>query len=98
MWPIPSTTTTAGGYGSRLALRLAGTTSGEVDAPFDLILPDGQITKFLSSPLCKNILVFVRPKSLHIFGYPASSEGRFAIVTDMRRDAVDADALLTNSA
>ena len=25
-------------------------------------------------------------------------EGRFAIVTDVRRDAVDADALLTNSA
>ena len=29
---------------------------------------------------------------------PASLEGRFAIVTDARRDAVDADALLTNGA
>jgi hypothetical protein len=30
--------------------------------------------------------------------YPAPNEGRFAIVTDVGRDAVDAEALLTNSA
>jgi hypothetical protein len=29
---------------------------------------------------------------------PPPYEGRFAIVTDVRRDAVDADALLTNGA
>jgi hypothetical protein len=29
---------------------------------------------------------------------PVPNEGRFAIVTDVGRDAVDADALLTNSA
>jgi len=53
-------------------------------------LPDGQITEFPVQPLCKNILVFARPKSLL---YPPPSrptEGRFAIVTDVRRDAVDA--------
>jgi hypothetical protein len=28
-----------------------------------LIVPDGQISKFVSSPLCKNISVFPKPKS-----------------------------------
>src|SRR3984893_7029517 len=52
--------------------------------------PDGQITEFLSSPLCKKMLLRRNPKSLL---YPPPSrptEGRFAIVTDVRRDAVDA--------
>jgi hypothetical protein len=31
------------------------------------------------------------PKSLLYFHRPASQKGRFAIVTDARRDAVDAD-------
>jgi hypothetical protein len=30
--------------------------------------------------------------------HPVPYEGRFAIVTDVRRDAVDAEALLTNGA
>ena len=30
--------------------------------------------------------------------HPVPNEGRFAIVTDVGRDAVDAEALLTNSA
>ena len=33
----------------------------------------------------------IRPKSVIYASRPASSEGRFAIVTDVRRDAVDAE-------
>ena len=65
-------------------------------------LPDGQINftsaKSKSSPFVKNIRIFRNGKSIYIYCYPASQEGRFAIVTDVRRGAVDADALLTNSA
>src|SRR6478672_8958824 len=43
---------------------------------FDLSLPDGQISKILSSPLCKNIFVFVRPKSVHLFAPSRPTEGR----------------------
>jgi hypothetical protein len=65
-------------------------------------LPDGQIncvsTKSKSSIPAKNILIFRIRKSL-IYSRPSRLvEGRFAIVTDVRRDAVDADALLTNGA
>ena len=52
----------------------------------------------MSSPLCKNISVFPKCKSVYILRRPVSLEGRFAIVTDARRDAVDADAPLTNGA
>jgi hypothetical protein len=38
------------------------------------------------------------PNHLFIPRIPPPFEGRFAIVTDVRRDAVDAKALLTNSA
>jgi hypothetical protein len=61
-------------------------------------LPDGQITEFLSSPLCKKILLRRNPKSLL---YPPPSrptEGRLAIVTDAGRDAVDVAVSLTNGA
>src|SRR6202022_4718897 len=62
------------------------------DGLFDL--PDGQISDSaiicLSSPLCKNILIFRRPKSLLYFPPSRSPEGRFAIVTNVGRDAVDA--------
>src|SRR5258708_9602008 len=51
---------------------------------------------FLSSPLSKNISVFPKSKSSYMIRRPASLEGRFAIVTDARRDAVDADAPETN--
>ena len=58
-------------------------------------LPDGQITSpcadRLSSPFVKNILIFRNRKSL-IYSQPSRLiEGRFAIVTDVRRDAVDAE-------
>jgi hypothetical protein len=46
----------------------------------------------------KNILFFRNCKSVYIDDRPASQEGRFAIVTSVRRDAVDADAPLTNGA
>jgi hypothetical protein len=38
------------------------------------------------------------PNHRLISRHPVPNEGRFAIVTDVGRDAVDADALLTNSA
>jgi hypothetical protein len=60
------------------------------------ILPDGQISKFLSSPFRKNILIFRRPNQLYILCRPVPLEGRFAIVTDAGRDAVDADVPITN--
>jgi hypothetical protein len=65
-------------------------------------LPDGQIkrasAKLESSPFVKNILIFRNCKSIYINRYPASLEGRFAIVTDVRRDAVDADGASDESA
>jgi hypothetical protein len=53
-------------------------------------------TFFLSSPFCKNILIFRRRKSVYIRGHPVPLEGRLAIVTDAGRDAVDADMSITN--
>jgi hypothetical protein len=52
----------------------------------------------LSSPLRKNISVFQKCKSRYMICRPASLEGRFAIVTDARRDAVDAEVPITNGA
>jgi hypothetical protein len=52
----------------------------------------------LSSYPCKNIPVSIGPKSPAYSRHPVPNEGRFAIVTNVERDAVDADALLTNSA
>src|SRR6266568_1638754 len=47
---------------------------------------------FVSSPLCKNISVFIHPKSsLELFA-SRPHKGRIAIVTDAARDAVDAAA------
>src|ERR1700730_7086243 len=63
-----------------------------------ILLPDGQISKNLSSPVCKNISVFPKCKSGYMICRPVPLEGRFAIVTDAGRDAVDADAPITNGA
>jgi DNA (cytosine-5)-methyltransferase 1 len=52
----------------------------------------------LSSSLYKNISVFQKLKSRYMSSRPASHEGRFAIVSDARRDAVDAEAPITNGA
>jgi hypothetical protein len=62
------------------------------------ILPDGQISKFLSSPLCKNISVFPKYKPGYMICRPVPLEGRFAIVTDAGRDAVDAGGATDESA
>jgi len=56
-----------------------------------LSCPTGKSLNFLSSPSCKNILIFTRPKS-NLYPSPSCpTEGRLAIVTDAGRDAVDAD-------
>src|ERR1700722_863247 len=52
----------------------------------------------LSSPLCKNISVRARPKSLLHPRRPVPLEGRFAVVTDAGRDAVDAGGAADESA
>jgi hypothetical protein len=52
----------------------------------------------LSSPVAKNYLLPFEGKSPAYLVHPVPHEGRFAIVTDVGRDAVDAEALLTNSA
>jgi hypothetical protein len=60
-------------------------------------LPGGQISEppvtWMSSPFCKNILIFRRPKSLLYPPHPVPQEGRHAIVTDAGWDAVDADGI-----
>ena len=52
---------------------------------------------FLSSPFCKNILIFRNRKSVYIPRRPAPLGGALAIVTDVGRDAVDAEGALTNA-
>ena len=59
-------------------------------------LPDGQISALcathLSSPLCKNILLRGQVETALLIRPSRSSEGRFAIVTNAERDAMDAAA------
>ena len=60
-----------------------------------LICPDGQKFRFseiVSSPKIKNISLFQKCKSWHLFGQPGPHEGRFAIVT-MRWAGAAMDAL-----
>src|SRR3984893_14311171 len=64
----------------------------------DTNLPDGQISKNLSSPICKNISVFPKCKSGYMICRPVPKEGRFAIVTNAGRDAVDASGATDESA
>jgi hypothetical protein len=45
----------------------------------------------LSSPFAKNISVLQNPNQSYILNRPTPLEGRFAIVTNAGRDAVDAD-------
>jgi hypothetical protein len=52
--------------------------------------PTRQISKNLSSPFCKNILIFRSRKSPYIQPRPVPLEGRLEIVTDAGQDAVDA--------
>jgi hypothetical protein len=57
-----------------------------------VICPSGGLLTGVSSPICKNILVFTPPKShLELFlSHP--TEGRIMIVTNAGWDAVDAAA------
>jgi hypothetical protein len=52
-----------------------------------VICLDGQISHLsifcLSSPFCKNILIFRIPDSVYNRRHPVPYEGRFAIVTDV---------------
>jgi hypothetical protein len=43
------------------------------------------------APATKIFRFSLHPNQIYIPRRPASTEGRFAIVTDVRRDAVDAD-------
>jgi hypothetical protein len=45
----------------------------------------------MSSPKIKNISLFQKRKSGHIFAHPVLSRGALAIVTNVGRVAVDAD-------
>ncbi len=58
-----------------------------------LIVPDGQISKNLSSPLCKNISVFPKYKSGYINSHPVPQKRGVAQRHQRGRDAVDAEAL-----
>jgi hypothetical protein len=76
---------------------LAGTTSSEVDTPFDLILPDGQIADFpVQSSLQKYSCSLLTQITSISFAIPHPQEGRIAIVTDAGWDVVDATVPLTN--
>jgi hypothetical protein len=57
-----------------------------------LPLPDGQISKWLSSPLGKNISVFPKSKSGYMILYPVPKEGRWPSSRTLGREAVDATA------
>jgi len=49
-------------------------------------------------PFQKIFRFAARPNQIHILAIPSHKEGRFAIVTDVRRDAVDVAVSLTNGA
>jgi hypothetical protein len=69
---------------------------GQLPRTGRLICPTGKSASArvfaLSSPLCKNILIFRRPKSGYIRHRPVPQRGARAIVTNAGRDAVDAIA------
>jgi len=64
--------------------------------PSPLICPTGKFCKFVSSPLRKNIPLRREVETVLLIRPSRSSEGRFAIVTNAERDAMDAKVLLTN--
>jgi hypothetical protein len=57
------------------------------------LLPDGQISKIVSSPFRKNISVFPNRKSAVELLPSHPRQGRFAIVTNAGWDAVDAGSV-----
>jgi hypothetical protein len=55
-------------------------------------LPDGQLADFSVQPLCEKYSAFAVGQIIFTNSpCPAPQEGRFAIVPDVGRDAVDAD-------
>src|SRR6266536_5055716 len=83
--------------GSLLLPALLNESSGSASSNFleqyQLKLPDGQITKKLSSPFARNILLNPSGKSaLPARPVLSRQEGRIAIVTNAGEDAVDAAA------
>ena len=73
--------------------------AGTTRYPLSLALPDGQINRIACGPVprIKNIsAVAVGQITPTRFSIPPRREGRFAIVTNAGRDAVDAKRLLTN--
>jgi hypothetical protein len=56
-----------------------------------VICPTGTVRDILSSPSCKNILIFRNSKSVYLFAIPFRQEGRCANVINAGRAAVDAD-------
>jgi hypothetical protein len=65
---------------------------GQLDAAAATKQPDGQISKKLSSPRAKNIPLNPSGKSALPTRPSHPNEGRIAIVTNVRWDAVDAKA------
>jgi hypothetical protein len=63
-----------------------------------VICPTGKFADLLSSAIAKNILLRGWVETVLLIRPSRSSEGRFAIVTNAERDAMDAKVLLTNSA
>jgi hypothetical protein len=62
------------------------------------IQPDGQINKSCPSLRAKIFRLTRRANQRYQFARLTRQEGRLAIVTNVRWDAVDADAPLTNGA
>jgi hypothetical protein len=56
-----------------------------------LICPTGWLRDFVSSPISKNISLRGSVETALSIRHPVPHEGRFAVVTDAGRDAVDAD-------
>ena len=62
-----------------------------------VICPSGCLPEYVSSPFCKNILIFRKPNHLIQPSPPAPLKGRVATVTDAGLDAVDAEARRTGA-
>jgi hypothetical protein len=67
-------------------------TYGLRTAPITELPHPGKSVSWLSSPVCKNISIHARPKSVLEPRRLVPHEGRIAIVTDAGWDAVDAAA------
>ena len=88
---------TAGAARTRLSLRSLFQRGTRASSSTDL--PDGQISKNLSSPLDKNILLFFEAKSpAYLSTSLAHKRGVSRSSRTLGWDAVDATALLTNGA